>query len=286
MTPRGPRVAAAIVMVLLLCGATLTSDVSHRSALRPVHDGDRMLVVLVIGSDIGPPYRDGDPRRGNADAVHLVATDTVARRVTVVDIPRDALVGGRKVNSHLVLGGPERLRAQLEDYTGITIDHWMLTSFRGFERVTEALGGIDVVAERRMRDDASKSDFEPGPQRVEGADALAFARDRHSLPDGDIGRSRHQGDLLIGAHRRVAAGDIGLPRLVRLAGMLARHTVTDLGPGELLRLTLLAARIDPADVRQDSLTGTLGFAGAASVVHLRPRGAFARIRAGQVGPRD
>jgi LCP family protein required for cell wall assembly len=276
-------VLAVTVAVVALCGSALASDV-HRTELRPASDSDDLLVVLIIGSDIGWPYRSGDPRNGNADAIHLIAVDTRELRATVVDIPRDSVVGGTKVNAHLLLGGPDRLTAQLESFTGVTIDHWMLTSFRGFERITEAIGGIDVVVDRPMHDDASNSDFDPGDHRVEGEDALAFARDRHSLPDGDIGRTRHQGELLIGAHRRIARDDPGLGDLVDLMGAVARHTASDIRPTRLLRLGLLATRIDPSAVEQVALTGRLDTLGGASVVRLRTRGVFERIRAGDVGP--
>jgi len=280
---RVARALAGTVVAVLLSGTVLASDV-HRTQLRPAFDRDELLVVLIIGSDIGWPYRPGDARNGNADAIHLVAVDTVARRATVVDIPRDSVVGGTKVNAHLLTGGPQRLRRQLESFAQVTIDHWMLTSFRGFERISEALGGIDVVVDRPMHDEASGSDFDPGAHRVEGKDALAFARDRHSMPDGDFGRTRHQGDLLVGAHRRVTADGIGLADLVDLMGTLARHTASDIGPTQLLRMGLLAPRIDPAAVEQVSLTGRLDTLGGASVVRLRTRGVFDRIRAGDVGP--
>lgn len=286
MTGRLRRVAgvmAATVVAVLLSGMALTSDV-HRTRLRPAPDRDELLVVLIIGSDIGWPYRSGDPRNGNADAIHLVAVDTVARRATVIDIPRDSVVGGTKVNAHLLTGGPRRLRTQLESFAQVTIDHWMLTSFRGFERITEALGGIDVVVDRPMHDEASGSDFDPGAHRVEGADALAFARDRHSMPDGDFGRTRHQGDLLVGAHRRVTGDGIDLADLVDLLGTVARFTASDIRPTQLLRMGLLATQIDPDAVEQVSLTGRLDTLGGASVVRLRTRGVFDRIRAGDVGP--
>src|SRR5690606_36191434 len=159
-------------------------------------------------------YRPGDPLRGRADAIHIVAVDTDEHTATVVDIPRDSVIGGTKVNAHLATGGPDALVAELESFTGLTIDHWMLTTFKGFERLTQAVDGVDVVVEHPMHDDASDSHFDPGPAHVEGPDALAYARDRHSLPDGDFGRTRHQGELLLAIHRRVAEDQRDLPRLV------------------------------------------------------------------------
>ena len=38
--------------------------------------------------------------------------------------------------------------------------------------------------------------FSKGPNELNGEEALAYARERHNLPDGDNGRGRHQMDLI------------------------------------------------------------------------------------------
>jgi LCP family protein required for cell wall assembly len=285
MTRRLRRMVGSIVVLAVLTVGAVASG-AHRTVIRPAYARDGLLVVLVAGSDIGRPYRPGNPRRGLADAIHIVAVDPDRHSATVVDIPRDSVVGGTRVNAHLATGGPKALVAELESFTGLTIDYWLLTTFRGFENLTEDLGGVDVTVEQPMHDVSSHSDFEPGPAHVAGRRALAFARDRHSLPDGDFGRTRHQGDLLLAAHRRLAEDKRSLPELVDLVGSLARNTVSNIPTSDLLPLALLAADIDPEAVEQVSLTGRAGRLGGAAVVHARPRDTFTRIRDGQVGPRE
>lgn len=283
MTPRLRRVAAFAIALTLLTVGALAWDV-HRAVVRPAYDRDGLLVVLVIGSDSGLPYRPGDPLHGRADAIHIVAVDPDEASATIVDLPRDSLIGGTKVNGHMATGGPDALVSQLESFTGLTIDHWILTTFRGFEKLTAGLGGLDVVVERPMHDVSSHSDFEPGPVRVEGKSALAYARDRHSLPDGDFGRTRHQGDLLLAAHRRLVEDHRSLPKLVSLMGALARNTASDISHTDLLSLALLAADIDPDAVEHIALAGRTGTVAGASVVYVEPGDTFSRIRDGHVGP--
>lgn len=282
MTRRSRRTTIGLVAVALLTVGALASA-TYGTVIRPAYERDGLLVVLVVGSDVGVPYRPGDPLHGRADAIHVVAVDADQRLATVVDIPRDSLVGGRKVNAHMATGGPEALVSQLEAFTGLTFDYWMLTTFLGFEDLTRAIGGVDVVVEVPMHDASSQSDFEPGPAHLEGGSALAFARDRHSLPDGDFGRTRHQGDLLLAIHRRLADGhEIG--ELVDLVATVARTTVSNVPPSDLLPLALLANDIDPDDVAHISLTGRVGTQGGASVVRLEQGDVFADIAAGVVGP--
>jgi LCP family protein required for cell wall assembly len=275
-------VSTIVVLALLTTGALAWGV--HRTVIRPAYDRDGLLIVLVIGSDIGVPYRPGDPLHGRADAIHVVAVDPGQGSATVVDIPRDSVVGGTKVNAHMATGGPEALVAQLEDFSGLTIDYWVLTTFRGFEKLTAAAGGVDVVADQPMHDVSSHSDFEPGPAHVEGKSALAYARDRHSLPDGDFGRTRHQGDLLLGMHQRLIDDKSSLSKVVTMVGAFARNTASNIPTSDLLPLALLAAHIDPDDVAHIPLAGSTGSLGGASVVYVDPGDTFTRIHDGYIGP--
>lgn len=281
------RLAVAVLaaaLVLGLAGAGLAAAV-HQAAVRPAYQKDSLLTLLVIGSDLGPPHRPANPLRGRADGVHLLAIDGNAKRVTIVSFPRDSLIGGTKVNAHLARGGPERLRGVLQEYAGVPIDFWILATFRSIEQLVDGLGGVDVVIDQRMNDPFSGSDLVPGPQRLPGWQALAYVRDRKSFGEGDVARSRNHGKLMSFTHAQIHASDPDLPELVRLVGLLARNTVSNIPPTELLPLALLALQIDPAQVRHVTLNGAVGMTGGgASIIRLNVGDTFDRIRAGQVGP--
>lgn len=281
------RLAAFVLVAGLVLGAAgvAAAALTQQASVRPAFRHDDVLVVLAIGSDVGPPHRPGNPLRGRADAIHLIAVDTAAKRATIVDIPRDSLVGGTKVNAHLQRGGPSALQAQLEGFTGVSIDYWALTTFRSIENMVDGLEGVTVDVPTSIHDRFSGASFSPGPQEVAGHQALAFVRARKTVAGGDFGRTRNQGLLLRSAHAQIRAEQSGLPELARLVGLFSRNTVTNIPPSDLLPLALLATEIDPANVRQDALGGSTGTgAGGASIVRLQPGGAFERIRAGHVGP--
>ncbi len=288
MTRRRHRPLAVLVtaalLVVLLAGGVLAA-VQHHADIRPAYAKDGVLTILVIGSDVGWPTRPGNEVAGRADALHLLAIDTAARRVTLLDFPRDSLVGGTKVNAHLASGGPQRLVAQMEAYTGLTIDHWALTTFHGLERMTAELGGIGIVVERPMTSTGTQVTIPAGPQLLGPHEALGFSRDRKSQPRGDFDRTRNQGLLLRAAHAQIRADRSDLANLSRLSASFVRDTHTSIPRAEVLRLALLAVQIDPADVLQVPLAGGIGVgAGGASIVNLAPGDAFDRIRAGQIGP--
>jgi LCP family protein required for cell wall assembly len=280
MRRRGlPLLALVAAVVLCTVAAASRAVLQPRAYAEP--NGD-LLIVLVIGSDLGPPQRPGDPMRGNADALHLIAVDTVSRRASIVDIPRDSLVEDQKINAYLATGGPRALEERLEAFTGVPIDFWALTSFQGLIELVDGTGPVQVTVDVPMHDPFSGSDFEPGEQRLDGAQALAFSRDRHSMSDGDIGRTRHQGQLLAALHRQLRDRD--LPELVELFVAAAPKTVSNIPAEELLPLAKLAAKIRPEAVAQVPLQGQIVTRNGASVVILEPGDAFERLKAGQVGP--
>src|SRR5437870_1883600 len=87
----------------------------------------------------------------------------------------------------------------VESITGITIDFWMLTSFPGLTNLVNGIGGLTVKVPYPMHDSFSGANFHPGVQHLTGKQALAFSRDRHDVPGGDLGRSHDQGILFTAA---------------------------------------------------------------------------------------
>lgn len=246
---------------------------------------DDLLVVLAIGSDEGPPHRPGNPLTARADGIHLLVVDTRTTRMTVVDIPRDSAIGGSKVNAHLVFGGPERLEAQLEAWSGLPIDFWALGSFWSLEQVATGLGGLELDVQQPMHDPFSGTNLEPGFQRVDPVQVLAFARDRKSLANGDIGRSHNQGRMIISALQQMRVQSGGeLTNILGMVELFERSAVHNIPPSEVLPLALLALRIPPEHIEQVTISGPFGTIGGGSVIRPQPGDLFPRLMAGQVGP--
>jgi LCP family protein required for cell wall assembly len=243
------------------------------------------LFVLVIGSDARPGQAVAGTR---ADSIHLVAVEPRSGRASILGIPRDSWVtipghGAGRINGALVAGGPELMVRTVEALTGIPIDAYVLTGFQGFERMVDAVGGIELSVPYAMSDPYSRAYFRPGRQRLSGREALRFSRNRHDAPGGDLGRSLNQGRLMVAALaelRRDAREDpAALFRWV-LAG--ARNLRTDLSLHAILELLAAAPSIDPSRVRNRVVSGTGATVGGASVIWLgeRARSAFRDLRDG------
>lgn len=229
------------------------------------------LFVLVIGTDARPGW---SVERSRADSIHIVGVNPSRGRASIVGIPRDAVVGipgagAQRINAATVIGGPQLLVRTVEALTGIRIDAYLLTGFDGFRRLVDAVGGIEVDVPYAMQDPFSRAHFRPGRTRMSGREALAFSRNRHDAPGGDVGRSLNQGRLMLAALREFRADLRRDPRtLLRWAVAAARFLRTDLSLREALDLLLAASTIDPVRVRVRVVSGTGTTVGGASVIRL------------------
>lgn len=277
------RVAALAVAIVVLLTANLALAAKDlRALVLPTWDDDRILTILIIGSDAGLP-RPGDPRTGRADGLHVLAVDTKELRATIVDIPRDSYISGSKVNGFLSFGGPDRLVSVLSGYTGIKFDYYALTNFRGMKDMTRGMGGITTTLDTAINDSASQANLKAGEQRLNGYEALAYTRARKTVAGGDFGRTAHQGQLLQSVHRDLRARHADLPSLTKMISVFSQNTVTDIPSSQMFRLGALALRLKPKHVKRVSLSGPTGFVGPESVVFLQQGSAFSDIRAGRIG---
>jgi polyisoprenyl-teichoic acid--peptidoglycan teichoic acid transferase len=244
------------------------------AAFAPGLPSNEPLFVLVIGSDARPGQ---SVTRTRADSIHIVGVNPRQGRVSIVGIPRDSWVympgyGSDKINAALVRGGPELLVDTVQRLSGIRMDAYLLTGFQGFERMVKAVGGIDMKIPYPVNDPWANAHFRPGPEHLSGREALAFARVRHDLPNGDFGRSFNQGRLMIAAlatlRREVAEGSAVL---LPWALAAARNVVTDLSLTDMFELLVAAPAFEPRRVRNAVVSGRVGSIGGRSVVVLDGR---------------
>lgn len=253
------------VAAALLLGAGASTAIERWLLPRP--DGD-VLTILLLGSDEGPP-RSSDPLRGRADGFQLLFVSANRLHATFVSIPRDAYVnvpghGATRINTCLV-SGPERCVETVESVFGIDVDHYLLTSMRGFMRGVERNGGVEVEVPTRLR--VGSTSVPAGRARLDGAEALAYVRDRTNRGGGDFARSQAQAEVLAQLHRELVA-DPSPGRVFQALRDLRRHTVTDLSGPQLTRLAFEALRVRPDNVKRAFATGSLATVGGASVVRL------------------
>ncbi len=191
--------------------------------------------VLLIGSDTRSDGGGRLTRRrrpvGHADA--RARARRPQRRVPHVDHAR--LVGRRpghgqaKINAAYSWGGVPLTVQTVEQLLDVHIDHVAEIDFRGFAAMTDALGGVTVQSPAAFQ--AHGHHFAAGPNRLDGAAALAFVRERYSFADADHTRVRNQQAFMRGVlDGAVSTGTLTNPgRLQEFVTATSTHLSTDAG---------------------------------------------------------
>jgi LCP family protein required for cell wall assembly len=230
-------------------------------------EGNRANLLLV-----GIDRRGGEGWAYRTDTIVVVTVDPVMGSAGMLSIPRDLQLpipghGEDRINTANVYGsrdddpnaGPALLKATIEANFGIPIDGYLMADFGTFEKIVDALGGIDVDVPRALDDthypDPRPGDpyafrtvhFDAGRQHMNGRRALVYARSRMSTSDFD--RAKRQ-QLILLAIRDKALSLESIPRWPQLATTIVDGLKTDMAPGDLFRLALFAARIDRSRLKQ------------------------------------
>ena len=223
--------------------------------------------VLALGSDA----RKGQNLvRSRADTLQVVGLDGKGGG-GVMGMARDLWVplstGGKgKINSAMALGGPAAQLDTVRKATGLPIEGYAVIGFEGFKQLIDDQGGIPIVVPETVNASHARLVIEKGPQVLSGKEALAYARERKTLPDGDFGRSRHQGQLLVAAAIKAKlAGPIAVPGALTSFSTVGQ---SDLSAEEMLTFAAGLYRVNPTQVGRGVAAGPFGWAGSQSIVVL------------------
>jgi LCP family protein required for cell wall assembly len=120
--------------------------------------------------------------------------------------------------------------ANVRNLTGVPIDHVAEVNLAGFFDLATALGGVDVCLNHPVQDDYySGANFPAGRQTLNGAQALAFVRQRHGLANGDLDRThRQQAFLSSASHKLLSVGTLLNPfQVQRVIDVAKKDVVVD-----------------------------------------------------------
>lgn len=208
-------------------------------------------------------------KRARSDTIMLLHLDEAKRRATLISIPRDMRVkipgkGYDKINAATALGGPALMIRTVEDFTGFSIHHYVLVDFEGFEKMVDALGGIEIYLEKPLVDKATKFGIPAGRQVFDGETALNYVRFRRD-PKGDFGRIERQQKFLSALMDKLLRLRMVL-KFPKLANIVADNTQTDLTISEMLKFGTLFNSMGKDDVEMTVLPGESKMIGKISYV--------------------
>jgi len=208
---RGRRIATylvtlVVIVVLLVVGSyfyingkinrtiTLPADATATAGTNWLITGDDSRNGL-SRTQIDQDHVGFDFGTSNSDSIMLLHMGTTGKPV-LVSIPRDSYVdipgmGMNKINAALA-GGPALLIKTVEAATGLQINHYMGIGFGGLVSVVNQVGGVQVCLPAPLKDSSSGLNLPKGCSNLNGTQALAFVRDRHSFATEDLQREQDQ----------------------------------------------------------------------------------------------
>ena len=195
--------------------------------------------VLIMGVD----KREDDV--GRSDTMMIATIDPRLDQATLLSVPRDTRVkirgrGYDKINAAYAYGGVDLAKSTVENFLGITIDHYVQIDTNSFVKIIDAIGGVDIDVEKRMFyedpwDDNGGLviDLYPGQQHMDGKTAVTYVRYRDS--EGDIGRVKRQQAFMTACMNKVTSPEI-VPRIPKIVREIIDAVDTDMSLRQLLEL--------------------------------------------------
>ncbi|WP_241222860.1 LCP family protein [Bifidobacterium samirii] len=206
---------------------------------------------LLVGSDKrdgteGANGADDDTITGFRTDTLLVLTKPRSGPSSLISIPRDTLteIDGQymKINGVAQFYGQQALVGEVEQISGLKIDHVAEIQFNGLVSVVDALGGIELCYDQDISDPYSGLEWASGCHEADGTTALAFSRMRYADAQGDFGRAARQRQVISAVMRKALSAktltDFTTVRKLAEASLAAITVDEDASPMSLASMAL------------------------------------------------
>ncbi|GHO49600.1 LCP family protein [Ktedonospora formicarum] len=234
--------------------------------------------ILLLGSDT-----DGKNTAPLAQTDIVVTIDPATNYVGMLSIPRDMRVvipgyGQGKMDAAFSTGyanghngqhakdphldGVGLAIATVEQNFNIHINDYAWVGLDGFVKVVDTAGGVDIDALHPMVDDTYPNDVNnkdvksykrlniaPGPQHMNGVEALEYVRTRHSDMGGDFGRSVRQQQLLSALKAKIQGVDV-VTKVPEYLSDLKGHLLTSMDSASIIKLANYARDLDTTSIHR------------------------------------
>lgn len=220
-----------VIIFLGLFFSAYGGKIIRRSPLALPRKSPHGINILIVGVD----NDINDIHRRRSDTIILANINPQKNKVSIISIPRDARVAipgyaYNKINHAYYYGGIRLLKKTVSDFLQIDIPYYLIIDNIGVRHLIDALGGIQLNVEERMRytDRAGGLyiDLYPGWQTLNGRKAEQYIRFRGDVK-ADIGRIERQQKVI-----RAISGKLKNPIIIinspRLMLTLMRFTESNI----------------------------------------------------------
>lgn len=286
------RVVAALLVLALIAGGVFGYRIymasnkifSGAAATAPAlgdltklkGEGDGRVNIALLG--IGGGSHAGGTL---SDTIMVASLDVKTKDVAIVSVPRDLYVkipgyGSDKINSAHAYGekykyaggGGALAKKTLENNLGVPIHYYARIDFDGFKKAIDVVGGIEITNKETLIDAEYPCDnnqyrscgyrLTPGTYKLNGTQALKYARCRKGTCGDDYGRAARQQEVLVALRKKaLSLGTLSNPtKIAALIDVVGSNFKSDLSLDEIKKLVSIGKDIDTTKIMSKVLTNS------------------------------
>lgn len=219
---------------------------------------EEAFIIYLSGSDT----RSSKLRRSRSDVNILAVVNPNTHQVLLVNTPRDYYVSmPTKKNAmdkltHCGLYGLDCSAGALEALYDCDISYNAQINFSGFKKMIDAVGGVTVNSDVAFTTDDGFF-IQKGDNRLNGEEALSFARERHHLAGGDNARGKNQMKVIAAVIDKVTSGTTIITKYSQILDSLEGMFVTSMPMEKISQLIQMQLADMPGwDIHSYAVTGS------------------------------
>ncbi|MCR5176490.1 MAG: LCP family protein [Anaerovibrio sp.] len=259
-------ILAAVICLFTAVGLAVhfydNEDVQPVVSEAGLETNENVLHIMIMGVD----SRNDDV--GRSDTLMMLTVNKETGKTELMSVPRDTRVkiegnGYDKINHAYAFGGHKLTKSTVENLLGIPVDYYVLIDVKSFEKIIDALDGIDIDVEKRMYyedpwDDNGGLviDLYPGMQHMTGEKAIQYVRFRDG--EGDIGRIGRQQHFMRAVLAKMLHPSV-LPKIPRILEAISKTLETDMPLSEMMAIAQLLPDIREQGMESVMIPGTPAF---------------------------
>lgn len=207
----------------------------------------------------------GIDKVSRSDVNMIMTVDPKDKKILLTSIPRDMYVtlhsyGAKDKLTHSGIYGIGETVQTVEDWLGIDINYYIRVNFTSVEDIVDAIGGIDVTSEYAFETHGRQNrgySFVEGENHLDGASALAFARERKSFEEGDQERIKNQQKVLKGVLEKVTGSTAILTGYTGIMNSVGDEMQTNMSESDIASLVRMQLEdLGSWDIEMISIKGT------------------------------
>lgn len=164
-------------------------------------------IIYISGSDSREEYFTTE----RSDVNIMMVVNPQTKQILLINTPRDYYIpnprssaGTEDKLTHLGLYGVDCSITGLENLYDCDINYYVQINFTGMEKLVDDIGGVTIDNPQSFTAEDTYW-YDEGVITLNGAEALAYARERHAFAEGDNMRGQNQMRLITAMFKKVTS---------------------------------------------------------------------------------